>query len=111
MGAGLIVKDIYKDVDGITHTVKGLNTAASVWLSAAVGIACGGGLYFVATYTSALMLVLLRFGPRNLVPQESILGSLVLPDRHPPNESIQLLSSGQGRPNRKTATKPSLNYD
>ncbi|KAL9186217.1 hypothetical protein ACHAXT_005455 [Thalassiosira profunda] len=36
LGAGLIVKDIYKDLDGETaHMVKGLNTAASVWLSAA----------------------------------------------------------------------------
>ena len=33
-------------------------------MSAAVGIACGGGLYFVASFAVALNLVLLRFGPR-----------------------------------------------
>ncbi|KAL7529342.1 hypothetical protein ACHAXR_002914 [Thalassiosira sp. AJA248-18] len=95
LGAGLIVKDIYKDVDGeSTHSVKGLKTAASVWLSAAVGVACGGGLYFVATYTTALMLVLLRFGPRSLgrpesvLPTEfSLLGTAILPDRHHPHSS------------------------
>mmetsp|Transcript_7903 Transcript_7903/g.17798 ORF Transcript_7903/g.17798 Transcript_7903/m.17798 type:complete len:257 (-) Transcript_7903:403-1173(-) len=87
LGAGLIVKDIYKDIDGeSTHTVKGLNTAASVWLSAAVGVACGGGLYFVATYTSALLLVLLRFGPRTMVRTDSNsnVGSIsILPDHRP----------------------------
>lgn len=33
-------------------------------LSAAVGIACGGGLYFAASFATALNLLLLRFGPR-----------------------------------------------
>jgi len=43
LGAGLIVKDTKKDIDGeIQHIVKGINTAASVWLSAAVG---GENLY------------------------------------------------------------------
>ena len=50
----------------LTHEsiVHGLTTAASLWLSAAVGVACGGTLYFAATFGSALMLALLRFGPR-----------------------------------------------
>ena len=51
-----------KNVDGTV--VHGLTTAASLWLSAAVGVACGGELYFAATYGTAVMLVLLRFGPR-----------------------------------------------
>ena len=95
----MIVKDIYKDLDGETaHMVKGLNTAASVWLSAAVGVACGGGLYFVATYTSFLMLVLLRFGPRHLVErrgsdqrEESATSiTMLLPTRiSPPRESAR----------------------
>ena len=67
LGAGLVVHDMIKD--GITghtsHTVRGIATAASVWLSAAVGIACGGGLYFSATFTCGLLMVLLRFGPRH----------------------------------------------
>jgi putative Mg2+ transporter-C (MgtC) family protein len=55
---------IFKQQDAGAHTVHGLTTAASVWLSAAVGIACSGGLYFVASFSCAIMLVLLRFGPR-----------------------------------------------
>jgi putative Mg2+ transporter-C (MgtC) family protein len=65
LGAGLIFKEQKKDEHGEdSHTVRGLTTAASLWLSAAVGIACGGQLYFVASFSIAIMLVLLRFGPR-----------------------------------------------
>jgi uncharacterized membrane protein YhiD involved in acid resistance len=65
-GAGLIFKQAQKDEHSgdVTHVVHGLTTAASLWLSAAVGVACGGALYFAATFGSAVMLVLLRFGPR-----------------------------------------------
>jgi len=66
LGAGLIVKS--SEVDPITgerhHLVQGITTAAATWLSAAVGIACGGGLYFVASFSAAMNLLLLRFGPR-----------------------------------------------
>lgn len=44
--------------------VLGLTTAASLWLSAAVGVASGGELYFAASYGTAVLLTLLRFGPR-----------------------------------------------
>jgi uncharacterized membrane protein YhiD involved in acid resistance len=44
--------------------VHGLTTAAAIWLSAAVGVACGGELYFAASFAIALLLTLLRFGPR-----------------------------------------------
>jgi len=96
LGAGLIVKDIYKDTDGTaTHTVKGLTTATSVWLSAAVGVACGGGLYFVATYTAALILVMLRFGPRHANEQMQS----ILPERYlPPSamkDSVEIRSASQ----------------
>jgi len=113
LGAALIFKDLHKDVDGdMTHTVKGLNTAASVWLSAAVGVACGGGLYFVATFASALILVLLRFGPRNPV-SSSPSSSPILPDRHRPgkvDDSITLLGSAQAGPAKRKNKKraPSL---
>ena len=46
------------------HLVQGITTAAATWLSAAVGIACGGGMYFTAGFSTALNLLLLRFGPR-----------------------------------------------
>jgi Uncharacterized membrane protein len=62
LGAGIIWKQVNKEQDG--HTVHGLTTAASVWLSAAVGIACSGELYFAASFSVAVMLLMLRFGPR-----------------------------------------------
>jgi uncharacterized membrane protein YhiD involved in acid resistance len=47
LGAGLIFKKEEKSNSGDSnHVVHGLTTAASLWLSAAVGIACGGELYF-----------------------------------------------------------------
>ena len=51
LGAGLIFK---KTEDDSTMVVHGLTTAASVWLSAAVGIACGGELYFAASFGTYL---------------------------------------------------------
>jgi uncharacterized membrane protein YhiD involved in acid resistance len=63
LGAGLIFKDQQSAM--AMPIVHGLTTAASLWLSAAVGIACGGELFFPATLGVAIMLLLLRFGPRN----------------------------------------------
>lgn len=66
LGAGLIFKKEEKGVGGDNnHVVHGLTTAASLWLSAAVGIACGGDLYMPASFCVAIMLLLLRFGPRH----------------------------------------------
>eukprot|EP00964_Phaeocystis_antarctica_P122095 scaffold85757_cov67-Phaeocystis_antarctica.AAC.12 len=44
--------------------VHGLTTATSVWLSAAVGLLCGGGLYVPALFATASSVVYLRFAPR-----------------------------------------------
>lgn len=49
IGAGMIV---YKQ-----HAVKGLTTAAGVWTTAGVGMACGGGLYWVAIGATAILIV------------------------------------------------------
>ncbi|KAL3905908.1 MAG: hypothetical protein SGARI_004241 [Bacillariaceae sp.] len=62
LGAGLIFKKEEKDNSLVVH---GLTTAASVWISASVGIACGGELYFAASFGVAIMMLLLRFGPRS----------------------------------------------
>ncbi len=40
-------------------TIRGLTTAASLWAVAAVGLAIGGGLYFAAGATTAIVLVIL----------------------------------------------------
>lgn len=66
LGSALIFK--HKDDNTSVHEVHGLTTAASVWLSAAVGIACAGGMYYISSLSCAIMLVLLRFGPRTNVP-------------------------------------------
>jgi putative Mg2+ transporter-C (MgtC) family protein len=48
LGAGVIFKE------GIT--VRGLTTAASIWITAAIGILLGIGLYFPAVITTVLVL-------------------------------------------------------
>ncbi|KAJ8901237.1 hypothetical protein NDN08_007086 [Rhodosorus marinus] len=45
--------------------VHGLTTAASVWVAASLGIASGGQLYFTGIYTTILVVLMLRFGPRS----------------------------------------------
>ena len=51
LGAGVIFKE------GIT--VRGLTTAASIWITAALGILIGIGFYFPATVTTALAIFVL----------------------------------------------------
>jgi putative Mg2+ transporter-C (MgtC) family protein len=55
LGAGVILKEGF--------TVVGLTTAACLWISAAIGMASGAGLYIIATSTTVLALfslILLR---------------------------------------------------
>lgn len=49
LGAGIIV---YK-----RHEVRGLTTAAGVWATAGVGMACGGQLYVIAIGAAIIMIV------------------------------------------------------
>lgn len=51
LGAGLIWKGTVGIGDEEVHQVHGLTTAASLWLSAAVGVGCGGALYFATLYS------------------------------------------------------------
>ncbi|KAG7353342.1 MgtC/SapB transporter [Nitzschia inconspicua] len=44
--------------------VHGITTAASVWLSASVGIAAGGALWVCSAWTVILVIFVLRFGPK-----------------------------------------------
>lgn len=50
IGAGTI---IFRKSDGV---VSGLTTAAGVWVVAAIGLACGGGMYILATAAAVLVL-------------------------------------------------------
>ena len=41
------------------NVVRGLTTAASVWIAAAIGLACGGALYFPAIVATVIVLIIL----------------------------------------------------
>jgi len=64
LGAGLIWKGSVGEGKNAHHQVHGLTTAASVWLSAAVGVGAGGRLYFVSAYSVIVVMIILRYGPR-----------------------------------------------
>lgn len=62
LGAGLIVFQ--------RNVVRGLTTAAGLWVTAAVGMACGVGQYYMAILVTILMLVGLE-AMRHLLPRLS----------------------------------------
>lgn len=39
------------------NTVRGLTTAASIWVTAAIGLACGAGMYILASVCTLLVLI------------------------------------------------------
>ena len=39
------------------NAVHGLTTAAGIWVTAAIGMACGGGMYILAAVSTALVLI------------------------------------------------------
>lgn len=45
-------------------SVHGLTTAASLWVTAAIGLAVGVGMVLMSVATAVLVSLLLRFGPR-----------------------------------------------
>ena len=56
IGAGAILHE--------AGSVQGLTTAASLWVTAAIGLAVGVGMFVMSLETSILVFFLLRFGPR-----------------------------------------------
>merc|ERR1719424_2120176 len=64
LGAASIWKGTKGTGEDKVPEVHGLTTATSVWLSAAIGILCGGGLYVPCLFTAAAGVVYLRFAPR-----------------------------------------------
>ena len=56
------------------HVVKGLTTAAGLWVTAAIGMTCGSGLYMLAMASTIMVLICLealnfilqKFGTRNI---------------------------------------------
>ncbi|MEW6602506.1 MAG: MgtC/SapB family protein [Nitrospirota bacterium] len=51
LGSGVIIKSGY--------AVRGLTTAASIWIVSAIGLAIGGGLYFEGLVTAAITVIAL----------------------------------------------------
>ena len=49
LGAGLIVFQ--------RNVIRGLTTAAGLWVTAAIGMACGVGMFYVAALVTVLMLL------------------------------------------------------
>lgn len=97
------------EVDPITgerhHLVQGITTAGAIWMSAAVGLACGGGLYFIASFAVALNLVLLRFGPRPTSSDDSSIagsfGSMIGRDIEATNSPRRAVDIESGRSTEK----------
>ena len=56
IGAGAILH--------VRRSVQGLTTAASLWVTAAIGLAVGVGMLAMSAATAVLVFLLLRFGPR-----------------------------------------------
>jgi len=56
LGAGAILHQ--------RDSVQGLTTAASLWVTAAIGLSVGVGMEVLSVATSVLVFLLLRFGPR-----------------------------------------------
>ncbi len=53
LGAGVIMKERF--------SIRGLTTAASIWITAAIGIILGLGFYFPAVFATILTLIVLSF--------------------------------------------------
>lgn len=53
LGAGAIIRE--------REGIKGLTTAASLWVVAGIGLACGCGFYIASFLTTALALIVLLF--------------------------------------------------
>lgn len=51
LGAGAIIHR--------TRVVEGMTTAASIWVTAAIGLACGAGFYIIAAVTALIVFVVL----------------------------------------------------
>jgi putative Mg2+ transporter-C (MgtC) family protein len=77
LGAGVIVQNPRE------NRIRGLTTAASIWVTAAVGILCGLGVWSIAFIATILLIVLLTLGR---VIEKSLLRRWM---RKPPHERAE----------------------
>ncbi|MFC1865931.1 MgtC/SapB family protein [Chloroflexota bacterium] len=59
LGAGAIIRR------GESAVVKGMTTAATVWIAAGIGMAAGTGLYIIASVTTLMVLIVLLLPRRS----------------------------------------------
>ena len=59
LGAGAIIRR------GEGAVVKGMTTAATVWIAAGIGMAAGAGLYIIASVTTLMVLIVLLLPRRS----------------------------------------------
>ena len=52
IGAGIIIFQ--------KNSVRGLTTAAGLWVTSAIGMACGGGMYIISCFATLLVLLVLE---------------------------------------------------
>jgi putative Mg2+ transporter-C (MgtC) family protein len=79
-GIGFLGGGVILHADG--RNVKGLTTAATIWVAAALGISCGIGQWHIAGMTAGLALVVLVVGQ----PIEDALHRFRKPYEQPPPE-------------------------
>ena len=89
LGGGSIFLNQAKD------RVRGLTTAATVWVVAAIGLACGAGMLLLALITTVLVLLILislRFAEMRLSPRKSVEDyTLTLEANATPDQFMQTL--------------------
>ena len=79
------------------ETVLGLTTAATIWIVAGLGIACGFGAWDATIITTALTLIILVIGMR----VEKVVQKFN-PENHPKRRSYDKLPSTEAPPDRRT---------
>lgn len=103
LGAGAIIKEGF--------SVRGLTTAANLWVAAAIGMTCGAGLYFFAaglTLAALIFLVVLNYFERFINRLEYRLLTLELPLDY---DSGQLVALFDGLKVRVSGIEYDMDYD
>jgi putative Mg2+ transporter-C (MgtC) family protein len=80
-------------------SVTGLTTAATIFVVASVGMACGGGFYLLAVFTGILIFIALRslgWMERQFSLKESVMNYIVISEK-PASELVSEISAIMGR--------------
>jgi putative Mg2+ transporter-C (MgtC) family protein len=100
IGAGSIWRS-----SGDERVIRGLTTAAAIWVAASIGMMCGYGLYVLAVGSALIALVVLRL----LRGLERIPGTILrsfAPQRTIADDSVQAESSDEPEPEPEPTSVP-----